>query len=76
MVSYLDGIQKLRINKYQQIVIASKYARLLNRRLTEKRHTAESEEEGEKINPKLYRKSVAAALQALLRGEIEYQEKE
>jgi hypothetical protein len=74
VVRYLDGIQKLRINKYQQIVIASKYARLLNRRLTERRHTAESE--GEKINPKLYRKSVAAALQALLRGEIEYQEKE
>jgi DNA-directed RNA polymerase omega subunit len=73
MVEYLEELEKLKMNRYQQVVIASKYARLLNKRLSELRQSEEVGEDEKKPEPKLYRKSVEAALRALLEGKIEYE---
>jgi DNA-directed RNA polymerase omega subunit len=73
MDEYLEELEKLEMNRYKQVIIASKYARLLNKRLSEIRQSDETDEEGKKPEPKLYRKSVEAALRALLEGKIEFE---
>lgn len=73
MDEYLEELEKLEMNRYKQVIIASKYARLLNRRLSEMRQSDETDEDGKKPEAKLYRKSVEEALRALLDGKIEYE---
>jgi DNA-directed RNA polymerase subunit K/omega len=70
---YLKELEKMTINRYKQVIVASKYARLLNARFNKQRHD-QSEEGEEKSEPQLYRRVAAEALQALLDGKIEYEE--
>jgi len=71
---YLEELEKMKINRYKQVIVASKYARLLNARFNKKRHDQQSEEGEEKSEPQLYRRVAAEALQALMDGKIEYEE--
>jgi DNA-directed RNA polymerase subunit K/omega len=71
---YLKELEKMKINRYKQVIVASKYARLLNARFNKQRHDQQSEEGEEKSAPQLYRRVAAEALQALLDGKIEYEE--
>lgn len=74
MNQYLEELEKMKINRYKQVIVASKYARLLNARFTKQRHNQQSEEGEEKSEPQLYRRVAAEALQALMDGKIEYEE--
>lgn len=73
MQEYLEDIEKLEMNRYLQVIVASKYARRVNARLARQRQEEESEEIEDKAEPQPYRRVASEALQALIDGKIEYE---
>lgn len=73
---HLKDIEKLEINRYLQVIIASKYARLVNSRLARERQEEQTEETDAKGEPQPYRRVASEALQALVDGKIEYERPE
>jgi len=70
---YLEYLEKLKGNRYKQVIIASKYAKILNDRLRRQR-LLEQTGEGEKDRVQLDGKVTTQALKALLDGKIEYED--
>jgi hypothetical protein len=70
---YLKDIEKLEMNRYLQVIIASKYARLVNARLARQRQEEQNEETETTGEPQPYRRVAGEALQALVDGKIEYE---
>jgi hypothetical protein len=73
---YLKDIEKLSMNRYLQVIVASKYARLVNSRLAAQRQEEQAEEIEKKAEPQPYRRVATEALQALVNGKIEYEKPE
>jgi DNA-directed RNA polymerase subunit K/omega len=71
---HLKDLEKMKMNRYKQVIVASKYARLVNARFTRQRMEEQTEENGEQAEPQLYRRVAAEALKALLDGKIEFEE--
>lgn len=76
MEKYLESVEKLTMNRYLQVIIASKYARLVNARLARQRQEEQSEETGREGEPQPYRRVAGEALQALVDGKIEFESPE
>ena len=74
MDEYLEELEKSKLSKYEQVIIASKYARLLNARFNKQRLEQQTGDADKKDGPQLYRRVAAEALQALIDGKIEYEE--
>ncbi|UCB52175.1 MAG: hypothetical protein JSV10_09345 [Candidatus Zixiibacteriota bacterium] len=74
MENDLENVEKLEMNRYLQVIVASKYARLVNSRLARQRQ----EEQGEETEsePQPYRRVAGEALQALIDGKIEFESPE
>jgi DNA-directed RNA polymerase subunit K/omega len=68
----LESVEKLKMNRYLQVIIASKYARLVNARLARERQ----EEQSEEVEPQPYRRVAGEALRALVDGKIEFESPE
>jgi DNA-directed RNA polymerase subunit K/omega len=67
--------ERMKTNRYQQVIIASKYARTLNSRLRDDR--PEWQPEGAEAEKKVVRPSskiVDQALKSLVEGKIDYAE--
>jgi DNA-directed RNA polymerase subunit K/omega len=73
---YMEELESLNMSKYKQVIIASKYARLLNQRLEKQRLEEEPQESEEKQEAVPAATLAAQALQAFLDGKIEYEEPE
>ena len=73
---HLKDIEKLEMNRYLQVIIASKYARLVNARLARERQEEQTEETEAKDEPQPYRRVASEALQALVDGKIEFESPE
>ena len=73
---YQENVEKLEINRYLQVIIASKYARLVNSRLARERQEEQTEETEKESEPQPYRRVASEALQALVDGKIEYERPE
>jgi hypothetical protein len=73
---YLENVEKLEMNRYLQVIIASKYARLVNSRLARERQEEQTEETEKEGEPQPYRRVASEALQALVDGKIEYERPE
>ena len=70
----LESVEKLKMSRYLQVIVASKYARLVNARLARQRQEEQSEEGAEKESePQPYRRVASDALQALVYGKIEFE---
>ena len=72
----LESVEKLKMNRYLQVIIASKYARLVNARLSRQRQEEQSEESEKENGPQPYRRVAGEALQALVDGKIEFESPE
>ena len=72
----LESVEKLKINRYLQVIIASKYARLVNARLARQRQEEQGEEAEKDSQPQPYRRVASEALQALIDGKIELESPE
>lgn|GEM_PF-1337972 len=70
----LESVEKLKMSRYLQVIVASKYARLVNARLARQRQEEQGEEGTEKENePQPYRRIASDALHALVDGKIEFE---
>ena len=73
MPKYLKEVERLKINRYQQVIVASKCARILNARSSEDRSPWQAEgSQEEKRNIPPPSKVADRALKSLLDGEVEY----
>ena len=72
----LESVEKLKMNRYLQVIIASKYARLVNARLARQRQEEQGEEAEKDSQPQPYRRVASEALQALVDGKIELESPE
>ena len=73
MPKYLKEVERLKINRYQQVIVASKCARVLNARSSRERAPWQAEgSQEEKISIPPPSKVADRALKSLLDGEVEY----
>lgn len=75
MPKYLRDVEKLKINRYKQVIIAAKFARAMNAELRKEAEPwqAEGMQEEKKSAP-ASSKIAQEALDALVDGEIEYED--
>ena len=75
MPKYLRDVEKLKINRYKQVIIAAKFARALNAQLRKEAEPwqAEGMQEEKKSAP-APSKIAQEALEALVGGDIEYED--
>ena len=76
MEQVLESVEKLKMNRYLQVIAASKYARLVNARLARQRQEEQGEEAEKDSQPQPYRRVASEALQALVDGKIELESPE
>ena len=69
----LESVEKLKMNRYLQVIIASKYARLVNARLARQRQEEQGEEAEKESETQPYRRVASDALHALVDGKIEFE---
>ncbi len=74
MPKHLKDVERLKINRYKQVIIAAKFARELNSQLH--RHSEPWQAEGmqeEKKNLPASSRIADEALESLIQGEIDYE---
>jgi hypothetical protein len=71
---HVDNLEGLKINRYQQVIVASKYARILNKRSEKEKSDGQTEEKEPDKQARISAKVVTEALKALKDGRIEWQE--
>jgi hypothetical protein len=71
---YLKDVERLKINRYKQVIIAAKFARALNARLQREAEPWQAEGmQEEKKNLPTSSKIADEALESLIHGEIDYE---
>jgi hypothetical protein len=72
---YLRAVERLKINRYKQVIIAAKFARALNDQLRKEREPWQAEGmQEEKKDAPVSSRIAEEALEALAHGEIEYED--